>query len=256
VTAGDRLRGDTFDRYEDRYGPLVQLYGSTELGAIAAASPDDPAGARAHSVGKPLGDVEVRVGQRATAMDGGGEEEASETGVLGELWCRHPYGFSGYADECGALRDGAPRRADDWFPMHDLGRLGPDGRLQVQGRSDHAVNRSGMLVMFADIEAAIMGLPGIEVAVVVTSGESDYGTGIAVFCVPTGGAQMASADIHAACLERMPRREIPDRIIVVEEVPLLPTGKVDRQTLVKLASLETQAASAEPAPHAPGAAPC
>ena len=184
VTAGDRHRGDTFDRYEARYGPIVQLYGSTELGAIAAASPDDAAGARAHAVGKPLPDVEVRCRRTSPAVDGDRGGDTGELGELGEVSCRHPYGFCGYADENGALRDGTARRVDDWFPMHDLGRIGPDGRLQVWGRSDHAVNRSGILVMFADIEAAIMTVPGIEVAVVVASGESDYGSGIAAFCVP------------------------------------------------------------------------
>ncbi len=239
VTAGDRLRGDTFDNYESRYGPLVQLYGSTELGAIAAASPDDPAEVRALTVGRPLADVEVRLQEISDGVDAPGEDP-SENGQTGELWCRHAHGFLGYADEGGELRPGTQLLAGGWFPMHDLGRIGPDGRIQVRGRSDHAVNRSGLLVLFADIEATMMTVPGIDKAVVVASGESDYGAGLAAFCIATNGAAMAASDVHAACLQRMPRREVPDIIVMTSELPLLPSGKIDRQALIQMATVANQ----------------
>ncbi len=233
VTAGDRLRGDTFATYEARYGPLVQLYGSTELGAVAASSPDDPADARAQTVGRPLADVEVRL-EPLPPQDGmDGHSEAND---IGELWCRHAHGFDGYADEDGVLRD-AQVVAGDWFPMHDLGRIGPDGRIQVRGRSDHAVKRSGLLVLFADIEASIRTIPGIDTAVVVLSGESAYGAGLAAFCIPRGDGAIEAEEIRAACLERMPRREVPDVIIVARDLPLLSSGKIDRQQLVKMAGV-------------------
>jgi acyl-CoA synthetase (AMP-forming)/AMP-acid ligase II len=255
VTSGDRLRGDTFSSYEARFGPLVQQYGSTELGAIAAGSPDDPAEARAQTVGTPFADVEVCIRESPAAQNGSAGKPC-ETNDIGELWCRHAYGFHGYADESGVLRHDSQPPADGWHRMHDLGRIGSDGRIQVAGRSDHAVNRSGLLVLFADIEASIRTIPGVDTAVVVASGESDYGTGLAAFCVPVSGAAVAASDIYAACLERMPRREIPDLIVVAADLPLLPSGKVDRLALIKMANIHTSARSAEREPSSLGGEPC
>jgi acyl-CoA synthetase (AMP-forming)/AMP-acid ligase II len=238
VTAGDRLRGDTFDSYEAQYGPLVQLYGSTEMGAIAAASPDDPGEARAQTVGKPLAHVEVqaRLGNGTTVEDSTAGREPSRTDDMGELWCRHAYGFHGYVDDSGVPVQLDQTDPDGWFRMNDLGRILRDGRIQVLGRSDHSVNRSGLLVLFAEVEKTMMTIADVETVVIVAHGESEYGTGMAAFCVPTSGVQIAASDIHAACLTLLPRRAIPDAIIVVKALSLLPNGKVDRQALIGMAS--------------------
>ena len=244
VSSGDRLRGETFASYEDRFGPVVQQYGCTELGAIAATRPGDPAEARAHTVGTPFADVEVCLGD-AAAVQKGGAVTSSEVDQTGELWCRHPYGFQGYADESGVLLPGTQALADGWFYLRDVARIGPDGRIRIRGRADHAVNRSGLLVLFTDIEASIMTIPEIDTAVVVASGESDYGAGLAVFCVPASGATVDASDIYAACLELMPRREIPDVITVTHDLPRLSSGKVDRPALTTLANTAATDGSAE-----------
>lgn len=236
VTAGDRLRGDTFGRYEALYGPLVQLYGSTEMGAIAAGSLDDPGEARAQTVGKPLAQVEVRLGNGATVEDGAAGREPSESDGMSEIWCRHAYGFYGYVDEGGGPVRLDRTDPDGWFRMSDLGWI-VDGRIQVLGRSDHSVNRSGLLVLYADVERTMMQIAGVETVVIVAHGESEYGSGMAAFCVPTSGARIVVSDIHAACLALLPRRAVPDTIIVVEALPLLPNGKVDRQALIAIANV-------------------
>ncbi len=229
VTGGDRLRRETFGRYEALYGPLVQLYGSTEMGAIAASSFDDPGEARAETVGKPMAHVEVRLGNGAIVDDG--MRVPSGIDDTGELWCRHEYGFQGYADD-GGIPARLDRTHDGWFRMKDRGRILRDGRIQVLGRSDHSVNRSGHLVLFADVERSMMQIAGVETVVVIAHGESEYGAGMAAFCVPASGAQIAVSDIHAACLALLPRRAVPDAIIVVEALPSLPNGKVDRRALI------------------------
>ena len=244
VTAGDRLRGDTFERYTAGYGPLVQLYGSTEMGAIAAASPRDPSELRSTTVGTPLPDVEVQL--RPTGSDEEGELNGRGAGPsgVGELWCRHAYGFAGYADEAGRLIEDGRTGPDGWFCMHDLGEIGQDGRLRVLGRSDHSVNRSGLLVLFADVEAALSAIPGVDKAVIVSSGESVYGAGMAAFCLPASDADCSEEGIRSACRARMAPREIPDSIVVVSEMPLLASGKVDRRAITEMAHQQLEAAAA------------
>lgn len=225
VMAGDRLRNDSFDRYEDRFGGLVQLYGSTEMGAIAVSSPQDSRELRKQTVGKPLSQVVMRLERNGPEVD---TDDAT-----GELLCLHAYGFTGYVDEDGRPVPHAERAG--WYATRDLGNILPDGRVQVLGRADHSVNRSGLLVLFADVEKALCAIEGVETATVVSRGESHYGKRLVAFCVVARASALTASDIRSACFARLPRRAIPDAVRVLPSLPLLPNGKVDRQRLNHLA---------------------
>ena len=222
VAAGDRVREDTFTRSESRMGCLVKLYGSTEMGAIAAANPDEPREVRSQTVGKPMPGVQMRLAEE-TSESWAGMESANE------LWCQHEYGFEGYVDDKGKpiIQD----TQDDWFRTKDLGRIWADGHLEVLGRCDHSVNRNGLLVLFADVERAIESIEGIETVVVVSQGESQRGKGLVAYCVLAKDSEITEADIRSACFERLPRRAVPELIWIVKSWPTLPNGKVDRQKL-------------------------
>lgn len=228
VAAGDRMREDTFALYESQMGCLVKLYGSTEMGAIAAASLQEPSEVRSQTVGKPMPGVQMRL------EEGTGESGESFEGMegVGELWCHHELAFEGYVDETGnpVIQD----TQDNWFKTKDLGRIWADGHLEVLGRCDHSVNRDGLLVLFSDVERAIESIEGIESVVVVSKGESQRGKGIVAYCVLAKDAKITEVDIHTACFDRLERRAIPDRISIMKSLPTLPNGKVDRQQLIAL----------------------
>ncbi len=223
VTAGDRLKEDTFTQFQSRFGCLVNLYGSTEMGAIAASSPEDSQEVRQKTAGKPMAGVLLR---------GGHPESLGETDKLSELWCQHQYGFEGYVDEEGNPVRENLRSQGDWFATRDLGRIAPDGCVEVFGRSDHSINRNGLLVFFADVEKAMEKIEGIDRVVVVSKGESQRGKGLVAYCVLTQGANIDETDIRTSCFELLPRHGIPDFVFVVKALPLLPNGKVDRQKLI------------------------
>jgi acyl-CoA synthetase (AMP-forming)/AMP-acid ligase II len=225
VTAGDRLRGNTFAKYESLFGCLVQLYGSTEMGAIAAASPDEPNEVRAKTVGQPMQNVQMR-------LEKGADGYADEMGV-GELWCHHQYGFEGYVDENGEPVNLAQSYRDGWFRTKDFGRIEADNNIEVLGRCDHSVNRDGLLVFFADVEKSIETIEGVESAVVISKGESQRGKKLLAYCVLMTKGNITTTDVRAACFDILPQRAIPDNIIIVNSLPLLPNGKVDRQQLIK-----------------------
>jgi acyl-coenzyme A synthetase/AMP-(fatty) acid ligase len=223
VAAGDRIREDTFARYESQFGPLVKLYGSTEMGAIAAASPDETHQVRAKTVGLPMSDVQI-------CVEEGKVESTDEMKGVGELWCKREYGFDGYIDV-----EGNPiNQSQDinGFRTKDLGRIGSDGRVEVLGRCDYSVNRDGLLVLFSDVEKAIETIDGIETVVVVSQGESQRGKGLVAYCVLAKGTTISEADIRASCFNILPKRAIPDRLLIVNSLPMLPNGKVDRQKLI------------------------
>ncbi|MFM6200408.1 MAG: AMP-binding protein, partial [Dolichospermum sp.] len=61
VIAGDRIKEDTFTKYERNFGRLLTLYGSTEMGVIAAASPKDQSDVRCQTVGLPMSGEKIRI---------------------------------------------------------------------------------------------------------------------------------------------------------------------------------------------------
>ncbi len=234
VTAGDRIKRDTFVEFESRFGPLVNLYGTTEMGAISASSPDDPAEVRASTVGKPMSGVTVKLVGGAESNKGLGS---------GRLQCLHNYGFDGYVDNKGNWVRSPCHAEANWFDTGDMGRMDEKGYIEVLGRSDHSVNRSGILVFFSDIERQLEAIDGIEKAVVIAKGESKWGGGIAAFCVPIGRASIQCKDIRDKCYELLPRYAIPDNIVVIKSLPTLPSGKVDRSALPTIASSEEDPAN-------------
>ena len=155
IMAGDRLTGELFDRYEALHGRLVNLYGSTELGAVAAGNPEDPTEIRRNLIGPFLPGVSLcRTPEHAQRN---GED------VPGLLRFHHEFGFECYVDANGReLREAdGSLPSGDCFRSGDVGRLVGD-RLEVQGRADDRVNRDGRLVACADVETAVRSLPGSE----------------------------------------------------------------------------------------------
>ncbi len=217
VTSGQRIADDRF-RALDAYvgGRLVNQYGSTEMGATAACDPDDGLDRKATTIGEPMPGVQLRV-------------DASNS----ELCCSHPYGFEGYVDEAGEwLRRAA---SDGWYRTGDLAAVQPDGFIAVLGRADASVNRSGYLVLLSDIERVMEKLDAVgELAVVAGKNEGKQGLRIAAFCVPRSGMLLDGAQIRRRCFELLPHYAIPDEVRIIDKLPALPSGKVDRQTLAAL----------------------
>jgi acyl-CoA synthetase (AMP-forming)/AMP-acid ligase II len=230
IAAGDLLDEDAFNAFESHFGCLVKLYGSTEMGAIAASSPDEPKEVRAKTVGKLMPGVQMRVVVEKI-------EAVEDIDDIGELWCHHEWGFEGFIDESGDQDSQGVPTTDDWFQTKDLGRIWADDYLEVLGRCDHSVNRDGLLVFFADVERKIESIEGIDAVVVVSKGESQRGKGLVAYCVLTPNISPMQADLRAACFKVLPRRAIPDEVFIIKSLPMLPNGKVDRQKLVHLDDL-------------------
>lgn len=219
VTAGQRIKEEVFRTFDARFGCLINLYGSTELGAIAATRPHDELDVRATTIGRPMPNVTARL------------DQASGDADLGELVCNHPHGFLAYVDNAGTTLQEAP----DWFATGDLATIQQDGTIQILGRSNLSVNRNGYLVLFSDIEHAIETIDGVAQAVVVSlPAEGKRGQELAVWCVLGAGVRFTETDLRAACFSVLPNYAVPDQVLVTTTLPVLPSGKVDRQMLVDM----------------------
>jgi O-succinylbenzoic acid--CoA ligase len=160
--------------------------------------------------GLPLDGVRVEV--RDSDPDGPG----------GRIWISGPVLFEGY-------RGGPQAPADGWFQTGDVGRLDRGtGRLTVLGRADDVINTGGHKVVPGEVVAALQSCPGVKDAVVVGQADPEWGERVVAVVVPADpGDPPTLKMLRMHVKERLPRYAAPSRVVLVEAVPLLPSGKQD-----------------------------
>lgn len=127
-----------------------------------------------------------------------------------------------------------------------LGRLLPDGCIEVVGEDATAVTIAGHPVNLRDIEAAIGAHDAVRSATVVPSG-----TGSVAYVKPAAGSSLTPDDISGHLRKRMSPYLLPERIELVGALPLTPGGQVDRTALAAAATPTPAAAPAPSSSNAP-----
>lgn len=217
VLGADRMNEETFARYEERHGCTVCVYGSTELGAVAASSPHASAERRRQSSGPLLGYVRL---VRHSLAD--------HDNVLG---FEHPFAMAGYANENGEPELPAEMNHDGVYLTRDMGTLDEHGDLRIHGRIDDCVKRDGYLVSFSYVEQCLEQLPEIGRVIVLAGPPSPRGTELIAFCVPAFDYRIDAVALRDRCHALFPAHVVPDRFCLLESLPLTATGKPDRQAL-------------------------
>ncbi len=199
---------------EEVFGvPVLEAYGMTEAAHQIAANPLPPAARTPDSVGLATGDVEIRIA--APNENGEGHIQIRGSTIIDQY-------LSGEAPES---FDGG------WFSTGDQGRIDADGHLFITGRISEFINRGGDKISPREIEAAISTHPDVERAVAFPLPHAVLGqVPAAAVILRTGAtADVASIQGHIATLLSRPKR--PTRLEVVDDVPLGPTGKIQRRFL-------------------------
>ncbi len=115
-----------------------------------------------------------------------------------------------------------------WFRTGDLGYLDASGRLTVRGRADDLINTGGYKVVPGEVAAALRDCPGVRDAVVLGQPDPEWGERVIAVVVPADPANPPTLELlRLHVRERLPRYAAPSRVVVVDAVPLLPSGKHD-----------------------------
>jgi long-chain acyl-CoA synthetase len=200
---------------EERLGlRLAGGFGLTESSGTVLQ--DDPRAPHTGTVGRPLGQTEVRI------VDDG---EEALPGDFGELWLRGPSVVRSYLD-------GSPTEVDDegWLRTGDVAVLDDDGRVAIVDRSKDVINVSGFNVSPAEVEEALASHPAVAASAVVGDLEDDHEVVVA-HVVARPGAHPTEAELVEHCRAQLSRYKVPRRIHRHDELPLTESGKAGRRLL-------------------------
>jgi len=194
------------------FGCVVKrTYGSTEAPTITTSQPgDDPEKARSTD-GRPTGAVELRI--------------APETG---ELSVRGPELFVGYIGRDDAFDE------HGWFRTGDVGRI-DDGWLTITGRLKDIIIRAGENIATAEVEGALEAHPSVRHAVAVGVPHRRLGEQVLAFVqlVPDATFDLEECRRWFEA-QGVARFKTPERIEVVDDIPMMAAGKPDRAALRQL----------------------
>jgi O-succinylbenzoic acid--CoA ligase len=152
----------------------------------------------------------------------------AEVGDDGRIRLAGPVLFTGYRrrpDLTAAAREG------DWFLTQDLGAFDAQGRLRVRGRADDVINTGGEKVVAGEVADVLSRHPGVRDAVVIGRPDPEWGERVTAVVVPEGAPGPDLPALRAWVRERLPAHAAPRELELVEAIPLLPSGKPDRENL-------------------------
>src|ERR1051326_3528195 len=123
------------------------------------------------------------------------------------------------------------------YKTGDLARYRSDGQLQYLGRSDSQVKLRGFRIELDEIASVLRQHPQISDALVLAERSSTGDQRLVSYVV--GESAPAQRQLRSYLQERLPEYMIPSRMVLVQEIPLLPNGKVDRRALERAGAIES-----------------
>ncbi len=122
-----------------------------------------------------------------------------------------------------------------WFRTDDLGRIDDDGRLEIVGRADDVINTGGLKVTPGTVEDALSRfVRGVRDVVVVGTPHRTWGEAVsAAVTLQRGAPTPTLRDVRSALRGVVPDHALPQRLLVLDALPLRGPGKPDRRALVQ-----------------------
>ncbi|WP_163510894.1 long-chain-fatty-acid--CoA ligase [Fodinicola acaciae] len=208
---------------------FLQVYGLTEVSGVATYLPDadhrDPAVRhRLLSAGVPLPGVEVRIQDLGT-------DTPAEAGASGEVWLRTEQVMSEYWHRPEASAETID--ADGWLHTGDIGYVDADGYLFIHDRLKDMIISGGENIYSSEVENAVAAHPSVADASVIGVPDEKWGETVRAVVVAVPGQSIDEAEIIAFCRERLAHYKCPRSVVVAEELPRNPSGKVLKTELRK-----------------------
>jgi len=218
--------------------PVVEAYGMTEAAHQMASNPLPPRVRKSGSVGPPAG-PEIAI------LDPDGrllpEGEPGEVAIRGESV------FAGYESNPEANAAGF---TDGWFRTGDQGSIDEDGYLFLLGRLKEIINRGGEKVSPLEVDEALLRHAAVAQAATFGIRHPRLGEEVAAAVVLRQGETTTEREVQDFVAQTLAPFKVPRLLVIVDEIPKGPTGKVQRIALAEALGLP-----GEPPPLEPGRSP-
>ena len=231
VTSGEALSADLADQSVKAMpqARLLNFYGSSELAAdstwsdVSAKLPGEPV-----QIGRPIANTQVYILNRML--------EPVPTGAAGELYIAGAGLGRGYLNRPAitAERFVASPFGTAGVRMYrtgDLARWSANGLLEYMGRADQQVKVRGYRMELGEVESALRDCRNISQAVVAVRQQGDSGGQLVGYVVAADGSTPDLTSVRRELSMRLPEHMVPNIFVVLESLPLLPSGKIDRKRL-------------------------
>ncbi|MBV9952402.1 MAG: AMP-binding protein, partial [Acidimicrobiia bacterium] len=206
--------------------PVVEAYGMTEASHQITCNPLPPGERRSGSVGP------VDAGIAVMGDDG----RLLPEGATGEVVIRGANVTAGYLrnDEANATAF-----VDGWFRTGDQGVV-DDGYLRLTGRLKELINRGGEKISPREVDEVLLDHPAVARAATFATPHPTLGENVAAAVVLAPGATATEEELRAHATGRLTAHKVPARILLVDAIPLGPTGKLQRIGLAAALGLDAE----------------
>lgn len=222
ISGGASLPPSVHDRFEEITGrKIMEAYGLSEASSATHITPY-PHGAPRGSIGLPLPDTEVRIMDMET-----GQKEC-KLGEVGELVVKGPQIMQGYWKNkeltAAVLRNG-------WLYTGDMARMDKDGYFYLVDRKDDLIISKGFNIYPGQIEDVLKRHPKVKDAAVIGIPDRIKGQAIIAVIALKEGLQGDKEEFLQYCKENLPDYRLPKTILLRDEIPRDPAGKLLRRIL-------------------------
>lgn len=214
------------ERYTDRGIDFFHGWGMTEMSPsgtgnwIPAHSDDVQHGAKQ---GVPAPTVEMRI------VSDDGSVLAWDGETVGEIQVRGPWIAASYLDPADDANE--ERFVDGWLRTGDVGRVAPDGTLEIVDRTKDLIKSGGEWISSVELERHLVAHPGVAEAAVVAIANERWGERPMALVVLREGTEASADDLLRFLSTKVASWQVPDHIELVSDLPKTGVGKIDKRRL-------------------------
>ncbi|MFD3744427.1 amino acid adenylation domain-containing protein [Nocardia sp. NPDC058633] len=230
VTGGDKLSPELVSRWAAHGRSVFNAYGPTE--ATVMVTTGEMTAGQAVTLGS------VIPGVAAFVLDA--RLRPVPTGVVGELYLAGPALAQGYLDRPELTVErfvanpfgtdaGAP--GGRLYRTGDLVRRNAAGEFEYLGRSDFQVKIRGLRIELGEIDNALTTRSDVDFAATLGRTLPSGATSLVSYVLPRAGATVTPAELTHHLSALLPAYMVPAAVMLLDEIPLTPTGKLDRKAL-------------------------
>jgi fatty-acyl-CoA synthase len=232
VVGGSACSASLFDALEELGSQAIQAWGMTEMSPLGSFSV--PRASMAHlsaaerrslrlKQGAPVFGVEMRI------VDDNGTLLPNDGVTAGRLQVRGPAVLREYYKGAGGcILDG-----DGYFDTGDIATIDEHGFMQITDRAKDMIKSGGEWISSIELENAAAGYPGIREAAAIAVPDPKWGERPLLLVVPRDDATIDCAQLLVWLRSKIARWAVPDKALIVEELPHTAAGKLDKATLRK-----------------------